>query len=239
MPCNLRHSRTTGRAGPHTNWGYEAGNGPEHWASLDPEFSLCAVGSEQSPIDLKNWVNADVPPVEFSYGPTGVTVENTGHTIQVNPQPGHGIGIGTIHYELQQFHFHHGSEHLVDGRRFPLELHLVHRSESGAIAVIGVLFGPGSSHHALEPVWAQLDVQPGDPRVVADAFDLRTLIPARHTTWRYRGSLTTPPCSEGVDWVILSIPLSMSAEQLARFADMFPNNYRPVQPLGDRTLKYG
>ena len=220
-------------------WGYEPHNGPARWGTLDSAFGACALGKEQSPIDLSGARRADVNAVEFDYRRTGVTVENTGHTIQVNPEPGSGIVIDSVRYDLQQFHFHHGSEHTVNGARLPLEMHLVHRCRGGALAVVGVLFGEGEANGTLASVWAHLPPEPAAPVGVPHSLDPSALLPARRTTWRYRGSLTTPPCTEGVAWVILTEPLTLSAAQIDDFAAVYPNNYRPVQPLGERVLVRG
>ena len=220
-------------------WGYEPDNGPARWGTLDPAFSACAVGVEQSPIDLTGGRSVDPAPIEFDYRRARVAVENTGHTIQVNPEPGSGIVLDGVRYDLRQFHFHHGSEHTVAGVRLALEMHLVHRSQGGALAVAGVLFDEGEANGALAPVWAHLPFEPAAPIVVPGSLDLAALLPACRTTWRYRGSLTTPPCTEGVAWVILTDPLTLSPAQVDALAAIYPNNYRPVQPLGKRVLVRG
>ena len=220
-------------------WGYEPHNGPAVWGRLDPAYQTCSLGGEQSPIDLSRARSAQVDAVEFAYRPSRSTVENTGHSIQVNPEPGNGIVVGGVRFELEQFHFHHCAEHTIDGVRLPLELHLVHRSEAGSLVVVGVLFREGPANRALAPVWSSLPVAAGPPRAVPDAVDLPALLPELRTSWRYRGSLTTPPCTEGVAWIVLTEPLALSAGQIEAFAAIFPNNYRPVQPLGDRVLVRG
>ena len=234
-----RPPEPAGPPGEPPRWGYGARDGPACWGSLDPAFALCARGREQSPIDLAGGRPADLAPVGFDYRRVGVSVENTGHTVQVNPEPGSSILLDRVRYALAQFHFHHGSEHLVDGVRLPLELHLVHASADGALAVVGVLIEEGAANEALAPVWACLPAEPGPPRAVPGTLDLASLIPAGGTAWRYRGSLTTPPCSEGVAWAIPTGFLTMSAAQIAAFGAIFPRNYRPVQPLGERVLRIG
>ena len=218
------------------SWGYEPHNGPALWGTLDPAFGACAAGGEQSPIDLTGGQPADLRPVEFDYRQTRIGIENNGHTIQVNSDPGSGIVLNGERSDLLQFHFHHASEHTVDGIQLPLEMHLVHRGESGSLAVVGVLFEEGPANDALEPVWEHLPPQPAASRVVPGELDLASLLPAVRTTWRYPGSLTTPPCTEGVSWVVLTEPLTMSKAQIAAFGAIHPHNYRPVQPLGDRVL---
>ena len=222
-----------------TPWGYEPHDGPARWGTLDPAFDACDLGREQSPIDLSGGRSADLTPVEFDYRRTRIAIANTGRTIQVNPDPGSGLVLDGVRHELQQLHFHHGNEHTVDGVRLPLEMHLVHRSHRGSLAVVGVLFEAGAANEALAPIWAQLPPEPGAPRAAQDPVDLAAFLPACRTTWRYRGSLTTPPCTEGVAWVILTEPLTLSADQIDAFAAIHPNNRRPVQPLGDRVLWRG
>lgn len=219
-------------------WGYEPHNGPALWGTLDPGFSTCASGAEQSPIDLTDARTADPAPVEFHYRRTPIAIENNGHTIQVNPDPGSGIVLNGVRSDLLQFHFHHASEHTVDGIQFPLEMHFVHRSDSGSLTVVGVLFKEGMANEALAPVWEHLPPEPTASRVVPGELDLAALLPTVRTTWRYRGSLTTPPCTEGVTWNVLTEPLTMSTAQIAAFGAIHPNNFRPVQPLGERVLHH-
>lgn len=222
-----------------SSWGYGPRNGPALWGRLDPTFSVCTLGEEQSPIDLTAGRVTEPISIEFDYGRTRIAVENTGQTIRVYPDPGSAIVLSGVRFDLLQFHFHHASEHTVDGIQLPLEMHFVHQSEDGSLAAVGVLFKEGKPNDALAPVWAHLPPEPAAPRVVPGELDLALLLPATRTTWRYRGSLTTPPCTEGVDWVILTEPLTMSAEQIAAFGAIYPNNCRPVQPLGERVLDCG
>lgn len=228
-PKPLHHS-----AGPC--WGYEPHNGPEVWGSLEAAFIACASGIEQSPIDLTAGQTAELAPVEFDYRRTRFAIENTGRTIQANPDSGSGIVLNGVRSGLLQFHFHHPSEHTVEGSQLALEMHLVHRSDSGSLTVVGVMFKEGPANEALAPVWEHLPPEPAPAHVVPGELDLASLLPAVRTTWRYRGSLTTPPCTEGVDWVVLTEPLTMSQAQIAAFAAIHPHNFRPVQPLGDRVL---
>lgn len=221
------------------SWGYEAHNGPALWGTLDRAFCACALGAEQSPIDLTGGRRAALTPVGFDYRRSRIEVENTGHTIQMNPEPGHGIVLDGVRHELSQFHFHRASEHLVDGVPYPMELHFVHRNGSGGLAVVGVLICEGGENAALAPAWARLPSDPGEPRAVPGEIDLAALLPPFRTTWRYRGSLTTPPCTEGVAWIVPDQPLPMSPAQIAAFAAIYPNNRRPVQPLGGRDLLRG
>ena len=166
-------------------------------------------------------------------------MENTGHTIQMTPEPGNGIVVDGVYHDLLQFHIHHRSEHLFNGARIPLEMHLVHCNEGGGLVVIGVLIAQGEANDALAPSWAHLPADPGTPRAVQEELDLASLPPWFGTTWRDMGSLTTPPCTEGVAWIIPFETLSMSAAQIDAFSAIHPHNCRPVQPLCERVLYRG
>ena len=220
-------------------WCYEAPNGPDQWGSLDPAFAICDSGLEQSPINLTGAIVTELNPVEFHYGETPVTVRNTGRSIQVDPASGSFIIVDGTRFDLVQFHFHHHSEHLVDDRSLPLELHLVHQSEKGCLAVIGVLFREGETNETLAFFWEDMPTISGTSCQIPGELDLGKLLPTRGRSWRYRGSLTTPPCTEGVKWVIFTDPLSMSATQISKFAEIYPCNCRPVQPIGQRDLLVG
>ena len=217
-------------------WGYAGDIGPAQWAALDPAFAACAHGTEQSPIDLADAVTDDHPAIAFDYVPRSAEIVNNGHTIEVNVDWGSGIIVGDIRYELLQFHFHRGSEHTVAGVRFPLEMHLVHRSDDGALAVVGVLFRESAASETLAPIWELLPPEPDATVALPGTVDVAGLLPDRLTTWRYTGSLTTPPCTEGVSWAVMTEPMTLSAAQIETFAAIYDGNYRPVQPLNDRLL---
>ena len=219
-----------------THWGYEGRRAPEHWGSLDPGFAACSSGREQSPIDLRSAAREALSEIVFEYAPRPLSIQNNGHSIQVDYQAGSGIVLDGIGYGLVQFHFHHRSEHTVAGADFPLELHLVHADAAGALAVVGVFLAEGGANEALAPVWRQLPAEVGPAALVAGTVDANALLPERRTTWRYRGSLTTPPCSEGVSWLMMTEPVTVSREQIEAFRAIFPVNNRPVQPLNGRRL---
>ena len=219
-----------------THWGYEGAHGPEHWGSLDPGFAVCSDGREQSPIDLTGAEPAALSEIGFDYARSPISILNNGHTIQVDYQAGSGIVLDGTRYGLVQFHFHHRSEHTVDGADFPLELHLVHADVGGALAVVGVFLEEGAANEALAPVFNQMPGEAGPASVVEGTVDANALLPGRRTTWRYAGSLTTPPCSEGVSWLVMTEPVTASKEQIEAFRGLFPVNNRPVQPLNGRRL---
>ena len=223
-------------ASDSVRWGYEGDTGPAHWGALHPAFSDCAKGVEQSPIDLVDAETREQGRIEFDYAPAPVELLNNGHAIQVNYAPGSGMTLDGVRYELLQFHFHHGSEHTVAGVRLPMELHLVHRSDRGALAVVGVLLKEGRENHVLAPIWRHMPARPAPATVAPASVDAAALLPEVRTAWRYQGSLTTPPCTQGVSWVVMTEPVAVSAEQIARYGAIFPNSYRPTQPLNDRSL---
>ena len=236
MNWNKKQKKTS----PHTEtvcWGYEAENGPDVWAQLSPEYRLCSVGIHQSPIDIVNPTPAELLPITFNYRPTSLKIHNTGNTIEVAYQEGSWIQVDGTKYRLLQFHFHAPSEHTVTGNPYEMEMHLVHESEDGTLAVIGVLIKSGSTNTAFNTFWHHLPSVPGESAqvngVVLNASDL---LPTTKHTYRYEGSLTTPPCSEGVKWFVLTTPIEMSQSQIAAFKAILYGNNRPVQPLNGREL---
>ena len=214
---------------PH--WGYEGEDAPASWGELDPGYRTCGVGAQQSPIDLRDAVKAQLAPLRVSYRRMPLRILNNGHTIQVNAAPGSGLGVDGTRFELLQFHFHHPSEHLVSGRRFEMEAHFVHRSAAGDLAVIGVLIRKGQASAALAPVFQAMPITETPEQSIGGVMvDPAAILPAARGYFRYHGSLTTPPCSEGLHWIVLKTPIEVSAAQLARFGRTFPSNARPVQP---------
>ncbi|MCA9971534.1 MAG: carbonic anhydrase family protein [Anaerolineales bacterium] len=219
---------------PH--FAYEGEDGPENWAELSAHYETCATGQAQSPIDLTSANLENLENIVFEYGETAVNILNNGHTIQVDQIQGSQIIIGGDNYQLAQFHFHAPSEHVVDGQPYPIEMHLVHRSASGKLAVVGVLIQEGAENGAFAPVWAHLPAEEMGINATGATVQLADLLPADQTVYRYSGSLTTPPCSEDVLWSVMHQPVEMSAAQIAAFTDIIAGNNRPVQPLNARTL---
>jgi len=223
---------TAPHSAPH--WAYEGASGPSAWGNLAAENRACSTGQQQSPIDLTRDIAGRADEHRLAWTPvTGGKVVNNGHTIQLNADGAGGIFIGGTRYEFRQVHFHHPSEHTIDGRSFPLEAHLVHEAADGRLAVIGALFEEGAANPALDPIWATAPIREG-AAAVAFPVELGKMIPQHAPAYRYQGSLTTPPCSETVTWTVLARPLTASRGQLQSFASVFPNNARPVQPLNRR-----
>jgi len=219
------------------HWSYEGMNGPENWAQLDPAYATCANGHAQSPIDIKRTNLADLPPLKFDYNSVPLSIINNGHTIQVNYASGSSLNVGEKTYALKQFHFHHPGEEYVSGRSFDFVAHLVHDDGSGQLAVVAILFKTGAPNALLDAAWrnipARAEQATSVPLVSINAKDL---LPPDHGYYTFRGSLTTPPCSEGVTWYVLKNQATLSTNQLAAFAKLYPSNARPIQPVYGREI---
>ena len=222
-------------AGP-PHWTYDgATDGPAAWGQLSAAFATCASGEQQSPINIASTTQIGLTDAALSYGVSDLTVINNGHTVQANVQPGNYLELDGQRYDLLQFHFHVPSEHEVSSQSFAMEMHFVHANAAGELAVVGVPFTGGAASAALAPIWSHLPAAAGDEVSVA-AFQLPTLLPADHTVYRYSGSLTTPPCSEGVKWSVLRSALQVSAGQAQALTDLVGANNRPVQPVNTRDI---
>jgi carbonic anhydrase len=216
------------------HWSYGGEGGPEHWGDLGPDNKPCAIGAQQSPIDLSGAMPAGIAAPQAHWIPArGGMVVNNGHTIQIDVSAAGGISLNGKDYALKQFHFHHPSEHTIDGKQFPLEVHFVHAAADGDLAVIGVMFMEGSPNPNLDAIWS---TAPGKEGKAAVAFEIdpSKFVTAGSSAFRYEGSLTTPPCSETVHWTVMAAPQTISPGQVAAFSTLFPWNARPVQPLNRR-----
>ena len=220
---------------PH--WSYSGEDGPEFWGNLSSDFAVCGTGVEQSPIDLTGASDADLADIIFNYSTSDLTVLNNGHTIQANYDSGSSIDLDGEMFNLLQFHMHAASEHTLNGEYFPLEIHLVHQAESGQLAVVGIIVKEGDANDALSPLWENLPSEKSDAMAVAGStIDAAGFLPEDQSSFRYMGSLTTPPCSEQVRWHVLTTPITMSADQIAMFTGIYDRNNRPVQALNAREL---
>ena len=218
---------------PH--WGYGAEDGPAVWGRLDPVYALCAVGERQSPIDIVGATQAELPAIAFEYRPMVLRVLNNGRTVEVASTGENWIEVEGARYELAQFHFHTPGEHTLAGEPFDMEVHLVHRNDDGVLAVVGVFVRAGGVHPVLDELAGQLPA-PGESRTGDTLIDASDLLPEASRIFRYEGSLTTPPCSEGVRWFVLETHIGISAAGLAAFEAVLGRNNRPVQPLNGREL---
>jgi carbonic anhydrase len=220
---------------PH--WTYEGEEGPAHWGELDPSYAACGTGKKQSPIDVTSPKMEDLANIAFHYQPSEVNILNNGHTAQVNYDSGSYIELDGARYDVAQFHFHAPSEHSIDGKLFAAEIHIVHKNADGKLAVVGILLEDGVQNDAFRPFVGNLPEQKSDVKDAGVKINAADLLPAEQTTYRYTGSLTTPPCTEGVNWLVMTTPVELSVGQLHALESLFEGgNNRPLQALNDRTL---
>jgi len=235
----LPHLPALAETGTHHHWSYRGHNGPPHWAELDPAYRACGAGDRQSPIDIrrKDAKAKVLPPLVFNYRASPLAIIDNGHTVQVNYAPGSALVIGGRRYELVQFHFHHPAEEAFDGKRFEMVVHLVHKDSAGQLAVVAIPLKLGHENPLIRALWANLpkegDHEPAQRKIAINAEDL---IPMDHHYYAYSGSLTTPPCSEGVRWSVLRTPVEVSKAQIAAFAKRYPDDARPLQQLNGREV---
>lgn len=221
----------------HIHWSYEGEGAPENWSKLDPKNTLCATGQRQSPIDIRDGIKVDLEPITFNYRPSNFRVIDNGHTIQVEQGDGN-IALTGKSYELVQFHFHRPSEERINGRRFDMVAHLVHKSDEGQLAVVAVMMELGSENPFIQTLWNNLPLEKNSSVTPPSAvIDLNSFLPAGRSYYTYMGSLTTPPCSEGVLWLVMKQPVQVSQEQLNIFARLYRNNARPIQSATGRLIK--
>ena len=218
------------------HWAYSGEEGPGNWARLAPEFSACD-GKNQSPVNLTGFIEADLKPIEISYQAGGDEILNNGHTVQVNYAPGSSISIDGVQFDLKQFHFHAPSENHIDGKAYAMEAHLVHADKYGNLAVVALMFEEGAENKALAPIWSSMPEDAGGKKKLPSSFAVARLLPSSHDYYSFNGSLTTPPCTEGVRWLIMKQPVTASKKQVEAFSHVMhhPNN-RPVQPLNARPV---
>ncbi len=223
----------------HIHWGYEGAGAPENWSKLDPQNKACAIGERQSPIDIKDGIKVDLEPIKFNYQPSTFRIVDNGHTVQV--QVGEGsISLTGKSYELVQFHFHRPSEEKINGQRFDMVVHLVHKADDGQLAVVAVLLERGNENPFIQTLWNYMPLEKNMPVSPPNAIvDLNTLLPTSRNYYTYMGSLTTPPCSEGVLWLVMKQPVQVSPEQINIFSRLYRNNARPIQPSSGRLIKEG
>ncbi len=220
----------------HPHWTYEGEEGPSHWGELNPDYELCSLGEAQSPINIVDAQTLNLTDIAFDYAASALNIFNNGHTIQVQYDEGSSIVYNEIQYNLIQFHFHTPSEHTVNGESFEMELHFVHQDANGSLAVVGVLLHEGAENEAYAELFEHLPATEGEPEPTELSIEAAGLLPEETSYYTYGGSLTTPPCSQGVRWLVLTTPVEISAEQIETFRAIFEMNARPVQPLNERDL---
>ncbi|WP_157979409.1 carbonic anhydrase [Rhodoferax ferrireducens] len=222
------------------HWAYTGDNGPQAWGKLKPDFNVCALGKRQSPINIEETGTLQGPaePLRFNYQPSSGSVVNNGHTIQVDLYGDNSLTVRDSTYKLVQFHFHHPSEEQVNYRGFAMVAHLVHKNAEGQLAVVAVLLDPGVANALVNKVWTYMPLDAGDRvRMPTGLIDMNELLPKDQRYYQFMGSLTTPPCTEGVLWLVLKQPTPVSREQIKLFSQLFPLNARPVQAVNGRPIR--
>jgi carbonic anhydrase len=229
---------------PH--WTYEEAEGPAKWSTLSGEWKVCGAGRSQSPIDIDKTAKSDLPAFKAEFKPATLKIIhhehmadaiNNGHSIQVNYTEGDTLKIGDQQFQLLQYHFHSPSEHTVAGKHFPIEMHLVHKASDGQLAVIGVFVEEGRHNAAFDPIWSNLPKTKSTEYHLENVkVDVSSLLPTKTTSYRYDGSLTTPPCSEGVKWIVMTTPIQLSTQQINTFRAIMKGNNRPIQALNGRSV---
>jgi carbonic anhydrase len=230
------------RAQWKTPWSYAGAEGPEHWGNLDPDYAPCNTGREQSPIDIRTTKKTNLPALRFEYksGPLNHLINN-GKTIRVNYHDASGGGnaliVGDKRYQLTQFHFHRPSEEYVHGKPYDMVVHLMHETDKGEVAGVAVLLRAGSANATIQRIWDHMPKTEGkETDIPGVAVDPGGLLPRNTAYYTYKGSLTAPPCSEGVAWFVLKTPVDVSKEQIRAFAKLYPHDVRPVQALNGRVV---
>jgi carbonic anhydrase len=234
-PALLR-AQEHAHAAPH--WSYGGSTGPKHWGDLESDYAACKTGKLQSPIDIHKADQTSLPTLEFDYHDVPLTIVNNGHTIQVNYAPGSFVRVDGRQYQLVQFHFHHPSEEKIDGHAYDMVAHLVHKDAEGHLAVVAVLLTKGQANSLVQQLWDHLPRQVGHEDTLPDVrVNAADLLPKQLGYYAFDGSLTTPPCTEGVRWMVLREPRELSPSEVATFDKLYHNNARPTQPSNGRAVK--
>jgi len=220
---------------PH--WSYQGATDPSHWGSLGSAYAVCSTGHLQSPIDINGAKKTDLPPLKMNYSNAPLNIIDNGHSVQINYPEGSSLTVGDKTYTLKQFHFHHPAEEEIGGKKYDLVAHLVHADPDGHLAVIAVLFKRGAANSLLDTLWKSV---PSEKEKATDVSSVtvnaKDLLPANLGYYTFQGSLTSPPCSEGVTWYVLKSHETLSEDQLANFAKLYPHNARPIQPTNGRQI---
>jgi len=230
-------SRRPAGAPKSTAWSYEGDTGPDHWSRLRPEYALCGKGSRQSPIDIRDGIGVVLDPIGFEYQSSSFSVIDTGRTVQVNVGTGNSIEVMGRRYVLERMEFRRPAEERINGRVFDMGVHLIHKDAEGRIAVVAVLLDRGAEQPVIQTVWNNLPLERGEELPARTGIDLSALLPSDRRYYTYMGSMTTPPCKEGVLWMVMKSPVAVSSDQLAIFSRLYPMNARPVQDVADRLIK--
>ncbi len=237
MPHGSNLAGDTPSAAHDVHWSYEGEGGPQRWGKIDPANAKCDIGERQSPIDIRGGIRVDLEPVQFDYKPVRFNVIDNGHTIQVNLGAGNFITILGRRYELAQFHFHKPSEERINGRNYDMVAHMVHKDVDGKIVVVAVLIEQGKPNSLIQTVWNNMPLEKNDTVQPSGTLDMNQILPTNRQYFTYMGSLTTPPCTEGVLWVVIKEPIEVSQDQISIFSRMYPMNARPTQNTSGRLIK--
>ena len=220
-----------------TAWSYEGELGPANWSKINDGWAKCGTGNRQSPIDLRDGIKVNLEQIGFDYHPSSFNEVNNGHTIQVEVGSGNFITVGNQTYELQQFHFHRPSEEKINGKGTEMVMHLVHKSAEGKIAIVAVLLERGQPHSLMQTIWDNLPLEKNEVVAPAIVIDPSDALPEKREYFTYMGSLSEPPCTEGVLWMVFKQPRQASPAQMALFSRLYPLNARPVQSTAGRMIK--
>lgn len=220
-----------------THWSYEGDSGPANWSKINVDWAKCGNGSRQSPIDIRDGMKVELEQISFDYHPSSFNVVDNGHTVQVGVSGGNYITVQNRMFELQQFHFHRPSEERINGKAFEMVVHLVHRDAEGRLAVLALLLERGAPQATIQTVWNNLPLEKFETMQPTILLDPAEMLPARRDYYTYMGSLTSPPCSEGVLWLVMKQPVQASPAQMALFSRLYPLNARPIQPGNGRIIK--
>ena len=220
-----------------TVWSYEGELGPANWSRINVDWAKCGTGNRQSPIDLRDGIKVNLEQIGFDYHPSSFNEVNNGHTIQVTVGGGNFITVGNQTYELQQFHFHRPSEERINGKGTEMVMHMVHKSYDGKIAIIAVLLERGQPHSLVQTIWDKLPLEKNEVVSPSIVIDPKDALPEKREYFTYMGSLTEPPCTEGVLWLVFKQPRQASPAQMALFSRLYPLNARPVQSISGRMIK--
>ncbi len=220
-----------------THWSYEGDSGPANWSKINVDWAKCGNGSRQSPIDIRDGMKVELEQISFDYHPSSFNVVDNGHTVQVGVSGGNYITVQNRMFELQQFHFHRPSEERINGKAFEMVVHLVHRDAEGRQAVLALLLERGAPQATIQTVWNNLPLEKFETMQPTILLDPAEMLPARRDYYTYMGSMTEPPCSEGVLWMVMKQPVQASPAQMALFSRLYPLNARPIQPGNGRIIK--
>ena len=232
----LPHEHETHHA---KHWGYSAEVGPKHWSTLNDKFHVCSEGSQQSPINIVPTKDLDLEALNIDYNVGSKSEINNGHTVQINIKSGNTLNIDGTTFELKQFHFHTPSENHINGKSFPMEAHFVHASKDGKLAVIAVMLKEGAKNPTLNMILKKFPLTVNnDTKLEFTKEYLNVMLPESLDYYEFMGSLTTPPCSEQVRWIVLKNPISASKAQIdAMHKEIGMNNNRPIQATNKRSIE--